>query len=188
MLMDDVNQLLEWAWARHHNPWSWYIRPLFILPFCYFAWRRNLIGVVLTVLATLTSTAWFPAPATPNPEILRYLEVERRWLTSGPLTTAMVLLVGASLWLLASAFWTRRLLYGVLVLNVATFLKVVFSMTFGGKAGWASLAPSIATLAICNGVFAAIYLRLQRERHRTSKACSEDRAQGRPNRHFVNTP
>lgn len=186
--MDDVNQLLEWAWARHHNQWSWYIRPLFILPFCYFAWRRSLSGVVLTVLGTLTSIAWFPAPETPSPEILRYLEVERRWLTSGPLTTAMVILVGAYLWLLAAAFWTRRWLYGLLVLNAATLSKVVFSVTFGGEAGWASLAPSIATLAICNAVFATLYVRLRRERHRTSEASSEDLAQGQPKRHFVNTP
>jgi hypothetical protein len=184
--MDHVNQLLEWAWARHHNPWSWYIRPLFILPFCYFAWRRSLSGVVLTVLATLTSIAWFPAPETPSPEALRYLEVERRWLSSGPLTTAMVIMVGASLWLLAGAFWTRRWFYGVLVLNAATLSKVAFSVTFGGEAGWASLTPSIATLAICNAVFAAIYLRLRRERYRTSKACSENRAQETPKRHFVN--
>jgi hypothetical protein len=57
--MDELNQLLEWAWARHHNMYSWYIRPLFILPFCYFAWRRSLIGIAVTLVATLTSIAWF---------------------------------------------------------------------------------------------------------------------------------
>ncbi len=162
--MDDLGQLLEWTWARHHNVWSWYIRPVFILPFCYFAWRRNPFGVVLTLLAALTSIAWFPAPEAPSPEVLRYLEAERRWLGSGPLTIAMVLLVGVSLWLLAAAFWTRRWLLGVLVLNVATLSKVAFSMTFGGEAGGASLAPSLATLGICNAVFAALYVRLKRQR------------------------
>ncbi len=28
-MMDELGQLVEWAWARHHNPLSWYIRPLF---------------------------------------------------------------------------------------------------------------------------------------------------------------
>ena len=36
--MDVLNDSLNWAWARHQNPLSWYIRPLFILPFCYFAY------------------------------------------------------------------------------------------------------------------------------------------------------
>lgn len=36
--MDALIDFLNWAWARHHNPLSWYIRPLFVLPFCYFAY------------------------------------------------------------------------------------------------------------------------------------------------------
>lgn len=29
--------LMEWAFARHHNTASWYIRPLFLIPLCWFA-------------------------------------------------------------------------------------------------------------------------------------------------------
>jgi hypothetical protein len=155
--MDDVNQLLEWAWARHHNMYSWYIRPVFILPFCYFAWRRSLAGIVATLVASLTSIAWFPAPETPSPDALRYLDLERRWLSNGPLTLAIVLLVGTSLWLLAAAFWQKKWLYGVLVLNLATLAKVAFSVTFGGGAGWAALLPSLVTLAVCNAVLFAVW-------------------------------
>ena len=43
--MDVVYDFLNWAWARHHNPLSWYIRPLFVLPFCYFAYKRSVWGV-----------------------------------------------------------------------------------------------------------------------------------------------
>jgi CHASE2 domain-containing sensor protein len=117
----------------------------------------------VTLAATLTSIAWFPAPTTPDAEILRYLEVERRWLASGPHLAAMAFLVGGSLWLLATAFWTRRWLYGLLVLNAATLLKVVFGVAFGGEAGWVSLAPSLVTLAICNAAFAALYVRHRRK-------------------------
>jgi hypothetical protein len=35
--MELLEGFLSWAWARHHNVLSWYIRPLFLLPFCYFA-------------------------------------------------------------------------------------------------------------------------------------------------------
>ena len=36
------DEFTAWAWERHHNILSWYIRPLFLLPFCYFAYRRSL--------------------------------------------------------------------------------------------------------------------------------------------------
>ena len=29
-----TDEFAAWAWARHHNELSWYIRPLFLLPFC----------------------------------------------------------------------------------------------------------------------------------------------------------
>ena len=42
--MDVLTDFLTWAWARHHNPLSWYIQPLFIAPFCYFAYERSMRG------------------------------------------------------------------------------------------------------------------------------------------------
>ena len=49
--MDLLQSFAEWAWARHHNPWSWYVRPLFLLPFCWCAWRRSPAGLALTLLS-----------------------------------------------------------------------------------------------------------------------------------------
>lgn len=62
-----------WAWERHHNPLSWYIRPLFWLPFAFFAYRRSALGMVLTLLALATSMFWFPPPAHVDPQISRFL-------------------------------------------------------------------------------------------------------------------
>jgi hypothetical protein len=56
-----LDEFLSWAWARHHNPLSWYIRPLFLLPFCYFAYKRSTWGIVLTLFALATSMVWFPS-------------------------------------------------------------------------------------------------------------------------------
>jgi hypothetical protein len=39
--MDVLNDFLDWAWARDQNPLSWYVRPLFILPLCYFAYKKS---------------------------------------------------------------------------------------------------------------------------------------------------
>ena len=81
--MDGLQDFLDWAWARHHNPLSWYIRPLFVLPFCYFAYKKNWWGMVLTVLAVLSSMFWFPAPATIDPQTTAFLAMERQYVT-GP--------------------------------------------------------------------------------------------------------
>jgi hypothetical protein len=62
----------------------------------------------------------------------------------------MAVLIGLSLYLLAAAFWTRRWVYGLLVLNVATLGKVAFGFIFGGERGWAALAPALTTLVICD--------------------------------------
>jgi hypothetical protein len=69
-----------WAWDRHHNLLSWYIRPLFLLPFCWFAYRRNLWGIGATLVALATSMAWFPAPEHPDPAVIAMLESEREYL------------------------------------------------------------------------------------------------------------
>ena len=75
--MDVLNDFLNWAWARHQNPLSWYIRPLFILPFCYFAYKKSVRGIVLTLVAVTSSMFWFPVPATPDPRAVALLDVER---------------------------------------------------------------------------------------------------------------
>src|SRR5918998_4083079 len=76
-----TDEFVAWAWARHHNILSWYIRPLFILPFCYFAYRRSLWGIVVTQLMFPTSLFWFPAPENPSPRVEGYLAWEREFLT-----------------------------------------------------------------------------------------------------------
>jgi hypothetical protein len=59
--MELINDFLSWLWARHHNQLSWYIRPLFLLPFCYFAYRRSVWGIVVILLVFPTSLFWFLA-------------------------------------------------------------------------------------------------------------------------------
>jgi hypothetical protein len=65
----NTDEFVAWAWERHHNVLSWYIRPLFLLPFCYFAYRRSLWGIVLTLFVLATSMFWFPAPERSSPAV-----------------------------------------------------------------------------------------------------------------------
>ena len=148
--MEFLNDFLSWVWDRHHNELSWYVRPLFLLPFCYFAYRRSVWGIVVTLLVFPTSLFWFPAPENPSPRVEGYLAWERQFLTEGSVTArvALALLVIGFFVTLATAFWKRSWLWGLAVLNAGTLLKVVWSVAFGGAAGWASLAPSLFTLAV----------------------------------------
>ncbi len=150
---------LEWVWNRHHNVLSWYVRPLFIFPFCYFAYKRKLNYLLVVLLIFPTTLFWFPAPEEPSQKVLEYLSWEQEFLTQGIMwqKALMIFLVVVFLFLLALSFWKRSLLYGVVVLNIGTLLKVVWSIYFGGSVGHAAILPSVVTLAVCNFVFWLIY-------------------------------
>ena len=167
-----VDGFLSWVWARHHNELSWYVRPLFLLPFCFCAYRRSLTGIVATLLVFPTSLFWFPAPENPSARVEGYLAWERQFLLEGSVVArvALVLLVVAFFAALAAAFWKRSWLWGLAVLNAGTLLKVIWSVAFGGAAGWASLAPSIFTLAVTDAaiLLAMRFLRRRRERRESA--------------------
>jgi hypothetical protein len=174
--MELLNDFLSWVWARHHNELSWYVRPLFLLPFCFFAYRRSLLGIVATLLLFPTSLFWFPAPENPSPRVEGYLAWERQFLLEGSVVArvALVLMVVAFFVALAIAFWKRSWPWGLVVINAGTLLKVIWSVAFGGATGWASLAPSIFTLAVTD---AAILLAMRFLRR--SRGATRGRGQGR---------
>ena len=125
--MELLDAFLSWAWARHHNLLSWYIRPLFLLPFCYFAYRYGVKGIALTLLTLATSMFWFREPEQPDPEAIEFLAAEKEYLT-GDWTLAkalMTLLVPASFAALALAFWKRSLFYRLVVINAMMLTKIV---------------------------------------------------------------
>ena len=152
--MELLDAFLSWAWARHHNILSWYIRPLLLLPFCYFAYRQSVKGMALTLLALATSMFWLSEPEQPDPEVLAFLAVEKDYLT-GDWTLAMVLmalLVPVSLAALALAFWKRSLFYGLAVINAIMLSKIAWSFYYGGDSGRALLPPALVGVVICDAV------------------------------------
>ena len=159
--MDTMVEVMNWAWARHHNPLSWYIRPLFILPFCYFAYRRSLRGMLLAVLGVTSSMFWFPAPATPDPTAATFLEVERLWI-AGPLTAAQVVLTALiPIWFIALATALRQRFWvaAALVIVAGTALKVAWSFYMGGASAWIIVPPVALGNVLVAGVLIYAYWR-----------------------------
>lgn len=155
--MDFLSDFLSWAWARHHNLLSWYIRPLFILPFIFFAYRRSGKGLLVTVVALFSSMFWFPAPAAPDPAVEQFLQAEMDYLLGEwtPSKIIATLTVPAFFYFLALAFWKRSWWWGVAIINLAVVGKVTWSVAAGGESGWAVLIPALVGLLVCN---TAVYL------------------------------
>lgn len=145
-----------WAWERHHNILSWYVRPLFLIPFCFFAYRRSLFGIALTLVALATSMFWFPAPeGDPGPAVREILALEREYLF-GEWTLAKVffaLLVPLSFAGLALAFWKRSLMWGLAVINAMVLTKILWTFIFTpGQGAILHLAPALLGLAVVDVV------------------------------------
>ncbi|WP_052401262.1 hypothetical protein [Muricoccus aerilatus] len=143
----------EWAWARHHNVLSWYVRPLFLLPFCFFAWRRSGLGIAATLVALATSMAWFPVPAEVSPGVRTMLAAERDYLL-GPWTAwklALALLVPLALAALGAAFWWRAWRFGLVVLNAMALAKIGWTFAFSPVQGAvAHLLPAAVGMVLVN--------------------------------------
>jgi hypothetical protein len=141
----------DWAFARHHNLLSWYIRPLFLIPFSYFAYRRSLAGIFATIFLLLTSMFWFPAPTVIDEMAATFLAMEQVYLTSDWTlwklgTTA---LVPISLWAFAAALWLRSIRFGMGVVIFMAVAKLWWSVLQAGDAGLSILAPAVVGLALC---------------------------------------
>src|SRR5262245_31435346 len=162
--MDVLNDFLDWAWARHQNPLSWYIRPLFILPFCYFAYKKSVWGIVLTLVAVTSSMFWFPVPAVPDPRGTALLAVEREYV-GGPLTFSQVVLTGLiPIWFVLLAWFVRKRSWvGVAtVISSGTLLKIGWLFRVAGRDAWVIVPPVAIGTAIVAGVLVMAYTRIRR--------------------------
>lgn len=154
-----VPSFFEWVFARHENILSWYIRPLFLIPFCIFAFRRSLAGISLTVFLLLTSMFWFPQPTTTPDMVKEFLAIEKDYLLNNwdVAKVGMTLLVPATLSLLAYAFWRRNLYLGLAVMALIAVMKSGWSLLFGGESGAAVIAPAmVGLLACCAFIYIAV--------------------------------
>ena len=149
-----LDEFLSWAWERHHNVLSWYVRPLFILPLAYFSYKRSLSGIVLTLVALATSMFWFPVPERVDPRVEEFLAFEREWLTGEWTTEKVVSAFGVPLILgaLCLAFWKRSFMWGLFVINAIAVSKLLWGVVDGGGTGWVMTGPALTGLGICDAV------------------------------------
>src|SRR5215207_3667746 len=160
----NTGEFVTWVWERHHNVLSWYIRPLFLLPFCFFAYKRSLWGMTLTLLALATSMFWFPVPAESSAAVKEMLGAEREYLTANWTfwKVLIALLVPATFAALALAFWKRSLLYGLVVINAAILFKVRWTFLFSTGAGAMTHLPAaLLGLVVCDALILYVMRRLR---------------------------
>jgi hypothetical protein len=158
------NEFIAWAWARHHNVLSWYVRPLFILPFCFFAYRRSFLGIVLTLLALVTSMFWFPAPEQASPAVKEMLRTEEAYLTANwTLWKVLIaLLIPLTFAALGLAFWRRSLVWGLAVVNAAILFKIAWTFLFSTGAGALSHLPAaVLGLVVCDALILYVIRRIR---------------------------
>lgn len=112
-------------------------------PLCYFAYKRSLFGMVLTLVALATSMAWFPAPETTKPAVIEMLDTEEEYLTENWVLwkILLALIVPASFAALAVAFWKRSLIWGLAVLNGTILIKTGWTFVVSTESGALSHLP-----------------------------------------------
>ncbi|MBP7509126.1 MAG: hypothetical protein KA807_15035 [Prolixibacteraceae bacterium] len=160
--MTNVN-FFNWVFERHQNQMSWYIRPLFLLPFCYSAYKRSWTGISLTLFCLFTSMFWFSKPDSVSDEVKYFLQYEKVWL-SGTWDYKKILLilsVPISFIALGLSFWKRSLWMGLGVVVLMVTGKIIWSIQNTGESGKSIIVPAILGLLICFGFIFYGFKRLE---------------------------
>lgn len=164
------SRFLSWVFERHQNLLSWYIRPLFLIPFCYFAYKRSWAGISITIFALLTSIFWFNRPVVVSEKALQFLQFEQQWLL-GPTDSIKILLllsVPASLIILGLAFWQRSVWMGLGVIILIAVGKISWSILNAGDSGRSILIPALIGLLVCIGLIMIGFFRIKKRSRKGS--------------------
>ena len=141
----------DWVFDRHHNQWSWYIRPLFLIPFCYFSYKHNWSGIAITIFCLFTSMFWFPRPEIVSESVKEFLQFEKEYLYGvWSLNKILItLMIPVSFIALGLSFWKRSVLIGIGVIVLMATGKIVWSIQNAGASGKSIVIPAIVGLIVC---------------------------------------
>ncbi|MCI4137735.1 hypothetical protein MMJ09_11670 [Bacillus vallismortis] len=160
----ELQDILDWAFRRHLNPLSWYIRPLFLLVLVYAAYQRSWKGIIIIFVLMMSSMVWFPEPKKIDLHMQKVLEFEQKLLGSPISAVLTIAFMMVFLGLILAAFWKRSLVYGFILLNVTLVGKVAMSLFFTGENGWAPLGNTVFGLLMINGIGLFIKCRNRKKR------------------------
>ena len=159
ILMGTDPVFFEWAFSRHQNILSWYLRPIFMIPICYFAFKRNATGISASIFLLLISMFWFPRPDAIDPKVAEFLAMEREYLTQN-WTAAKIMvtsIVPISMGLLIWGLWKRNIKAGIGVLVGIAVGKIIWSVAEGGASGAKVIIPAVVGLLICIAAIVWLY-------------------------------
>ena len=153
LLMIFNNSFFEFSWKRHHNPLSWYLRPLMLLPFCFFAYKKSFSGMFFSIFALATSMMWFPEPTIPSKQAQDFLRMEIEYLSMdwNPIKILLTTTIPLLFVLLGIAFWRRKVFWGLILIIFSAILKMIWSVMEGGESGYI-LFPAAIIGMIISGV------------------------------------
>ena len=154
----------DWVFDRHHNQWSWYIRPIFLIPFCYFSYKKDWSGIAITIFCLFTSMFWFPRPEIVSDNVIGFLQFEKEYLYGewGLNKAVMTLTIPVSFIFLGFSFWKRSLLVGIGIVVLMATGKIVWSIQNAGESGKSILFPAIIGLIVCCGLLYFGFKRLEK--------------------------
>lgn len=155
----------DWVFDRHHNQWSWYLRPIFLIPFCFFAYKRTWAGISITVCCLFTSMFWFNKPEVVSESVASFLQFEKDWLYGEWDFKKIMLIITApiSFFALGLAFWKRSLVMGIAVVVLMATGKMIWSVQNAGEAGKSVIVPALIGLLICSGLIYVGFKKLERK-------------------------
>jgi len=131
LVISMTNQpFFDWVFDRHHNQWSWYIRPIFLIPFCFFAYMRSWTGIAITVFCLFTSMFWFNRPEVVSDNIKIFLKFEKDWLYGewNYKKIMLIVTIPVSFIALGLAFWKRSIFMGLGVVILMATGKIVWTI------------------------------------------------------------
>lgn len=148
-LYNDI--FFNWAFERHHNVLSWYIRPLFIIPMVIFAFKKSFTGIFASIFALFTSMFWFPVPKTTSANVLSFLAFEVEYLKGTWNAPKIIMSLAIPLFfiILIVSAWKRNWKWLLAVIIGAAVLKFIWSIAFSGEVGMSILKPALLGLIVC---------------------------------------
>ena len=157
----------DWAFERHHNQLSWYIRPIFLIPFCFFAYKHSWSGISITIFALFTSMFWFSKPEIVSENIIEFLQFEKEYLYGewNTMKIIMALTIPISFLALGLSFWKRSLLMGLGVVILMSTGKIIWSIQNAGESGKSILIPAVIGVLICCTLIYFGFKRMEKKPH-----------------------